>query len=324
MSATAPLHVCTPLIASRSLAAHLGGSDVDVAERPTVWLKLENLQPTATFKIRGLGLLAQELAAAGARRLVCSSGGNAGLAAAYAGARLGLPVIVVVPASTKARMRELLRAEGAEVRVVGSVWDEADAEARLLAREANTGYLPPFDHPTIWRGNASLIEEAHGQLLTLGAPPPDLVICAVGGGGLLCGVLEGLHAVGWPDIPVLAVETEGAASFAAALRAGSPVDIGAITSVATSLGARKVASKAVDWSKQHPLESWVVDDAGALAACRRFADDHRMLVEPACGAALAALYQRIPAVSASRSILLVVCGGAAITLGELHPFTTSQ
>ncbi len=304
---TTPLHIRTPLIASRALAA---GADDEIE----VWLKLESLQPTATFKLRGIGLLAQEYQRRGAARLVSSSGGNAGLAAAYSGRVLGMAVTVFVPSTTPPRMRALLEQEGAEVRVVGEVWDQADAKARQVAKDEGAGYLSPFDHPTIWRGHATMIAEAAEQLGQARAGVPDAVICAVGGGGLLCGVLEGVTAQGWGEALVVAVETEGAASFAAARRAGAPVDIGEITSVATSLGARKVAAETVAWLERHPIVNVVVDDRAAIEACRRFADDHRLLVEPACGAALAAVYGGVAALAGRRRLLVIVCGGAGVTL----------
>lgn len=307
---TAPLHVRTPLIPSKPLAIAAG-------EDGEVWLKLECLQPTATFKLRGIGLLAQEYRAQGIERLVSSSGGNAGLAAAYAGRALGMGVSVVVPGTTSPRMRELLAREGAEVRVVGEVWDQADREARRMAEERTVGYVSPFDHPTIWRGHATMIAEAAEELTRAGAGTPDAVVCAVGGGGLLCGVLEGVTAQGWSETAVVAVETEGAASFVAAKRAGEPVDIGAIASVATSLGARKVAAEAVAWLARRPIDDVVVSDAAALEACRRFADDHRLLVEPACGAALAAVYRRPAALQGRQRVLVIVCGGAGVTLEQL-------
>ena len=140
---------------------------------------------------------------------------------------------------------------------------------------------------------------------------------AVGGGGLLCGVLEGMHAVGWIDVPVVAVETEGAASFQAAVRAGETVDIGAITSIATTLGARRVCERALAWTREHPVTSWRVSDRAAVDACLRFADDHRIVVEPGCGAALAAVYDGAPPLTGVGSVLVVVCGGAGATPADL-------
>ena len=103
------LHIATPLIESRALS--------DGARR-AVWLKIESMQPSGSFKIRGIGHACQEYHRRGAHRFISSSGGNAGLAVAYAGRRLGVPVTVVVPHSTSARARELLAAERAELVVV--------------------------------------------------------------------------------------------------------------------------------------------------------------------------------------------------------------
>jgi L-serine/L-threonine ammonia-lyase len=290
------VHVATPTVRSTPLSAAAGAD---------VWLKLENVQPSGSFKLRGMGLAAARAAARGATGLVSSSGGNAGLAVAVAGRSLGLPVVVVVPSTTGAAMIARLRAEGAEVRVEGSVWDEAHVAATDLASRQGAALMHPFDDPDVWEGHATLVAEAATQ-----APRPDVVIVSVGGGGLLCGVARGLEEIGWSDVPIVAAETEGAASYAAALAAGRPVEIPAITSVATSLGARRVCEQAVAWSRERPIRSFLCTDAQALAAARRFADDHRMLVEPACGAALAAVGTE----SARGRCWVVVCGGAAVTI----------
>ncbi|MCH8141293.1 MAG: pyridoxal-phosphate dependent enzyme, partial [Proteobacteria bacterium] len=241
------MHIRTPIFRDAEVEAALG---------KVVWLKMECLQPTGSFKIRGIGLLCQELKSAGCTRFISSSGGNAGYAVAYAGRELSLPVLVVVPATTPDSTRQALALMGAEVQVVGDVWDEADEEARRIALDEGdegTAYIPPFDHPTLWHGHSSLIDEvaeSHGK--------PDLVVVTVGGGGLLCGVLEGMHRAGWSDVPLIAVETAGAESLHAAMSAGEPVVLPQITSIAKCLGARRVADAALDWTGKHPVRSVVV------------------------------------------------------------------
>ena len=93
---------------------------------------------------------------------------------------------------------------------------------------------------------------------------------------MLCGAVEGMQRVGWLDVPVLAMETEGAESFAAARAAGKAVRLPAITSIASSLGARQVCDQALTWADQHPVISEVVSDAAALIACERLLQDHRI------------------------------------------------
>jgi L-serine/L-threonine ammonia-lyase len=305
-----PLHLVTPLLDSAPLGRVFGGR---------VWLKVESLQAPGSFKIRGIGRACEEARAAGATRLVSSSGGNAGVAVAWAGRELRMGVTVFVPRTTSARMIGKMRDEGATVHVHGEAWDDAHAAALEASKGEGAFYVHPFDSPAVWAGNATLVEEAAGQ----GMERPGAVVVSVGGGGLLCGVLQGMHAVGWTDVPVVAVETHGAASLHAAMQAGEPVDIGRIDSIATTLGARRVCDRVLAWTREHPVTSWLATDRQAVDACLRFADDHRIVVEPACGAALAAVYEQAPALKGAASVLVVVCGGAGATPEDLLRWHTT-
>jgi L-serine/L-threonine ammonia-lyase len=297
------LHIETPLLESRPLSASSGG---------TVWLKMDSLQPTGSFKIRGLGLACKEQASRGAERFICSSGGNAGIAVAYAGRRLQIPVTVVVPRSTTERAKALISQENAEVLVHGASWSEANELAQSMVG-AHDAFLHPFDDPMLWRGHASMIDEVTSRRVR-----PEAVVLSVGGGGLLCGVIEGLRRNGLADVPVIAVETVGADSLAQSLAAGHRITLPAITSIATSLGARQVCERAFEWTARHPVTSAVVSDKDAVTACKRFLDDHRVLVEPACGASLSLLYQHHPALEKFRTLLVIVCGGATATLEQIQ------
>ena len=167
------LHIQTPLITSRPLSL-AGGRRID--------LKLESLQPPGSFKMRGIGHACETYRARGARRFVSSSGGNAGLAVAYAGRELGVPVVVVVPETTTQRAIDLLRQEEAEVIVHGASWQEANAHAQSLLGDTDA-FLHPFDDPLLWEGHATMIDE-----VARSGAKPDAVVLSVGGGGLLCGV----------------------------------------------------------------------------------------------------------------------------------------
>ena len=302
------LHIETPLIESRAMSIITGRS---------IWIKLDALQPPGSFKIRGIGHACEIYLARGARRFVSSSGGNAGLAVAYAGRRLGVPVTVVVPESTTERAKELLELEEAEVIVHGISWQEANDFAQSLVG-ASEAFLHPFDDSLLWQGHATLVDEVFSSGLK-----PDAVVLSVGGGGLLSGVVEGLHRNGWRDIPVFAVETQGAASFHAAVRAGHTVELERITSVATSLGAKRICEKAFQWSKSHPIHSVVVSDQSALSACECFLADHRILVEPACGASLSMAYENALELQTFNNILVVVCGGATSSIDQIREWESS-
>jgi L-serine/L-threonine ammonia-lyase len=248
----------------------------------------------------------------GARAVVCASGGNAGMAAALAAAACGVPATIVVPQSTSVPVREAIAARGADVVVHGASWDDAHAHAVALADSLGAVYVHPFDDPLLWDGHATLIDEVVREGVAF-----DAVVTSVGGGGLLAGIVEGLQRNGMAHVPVIAVETEGAASYAAALAAGEPVTLPAITSIATSLGARRVMPQAVALAHQHPIESVVVSDAQAVQACSRFADAMRVLVEPACGASLAALDARPDLFARFDAPLVEVCGGMGVTPARL-------
>ena len=279
-----------------------------------VWLKMEALQPCGSFKLRGVGHACEIYYSRGARRFISSSGGNSGLAVAYAGRRLGVPVVVFVPETTSQRARDLLALEGADVRVSGSSWAEAN-QAALALKGLNDAFIHPFDDPLLWEGHATMIDEvvADGVI-------PDAVVLSVGGGGLLSGVDAGLTRNGLAEVPIYAAETAGMASYQAALQAGKPVSLPVLSGVATSLGARQVCDHAWQISRQRPVLPCIVSDRQAVDACLTFADDHRVVTEPACGAALAVLYSQQLRSAGLNNILLVVCGGATATLSSLQEF----
>ena len=298
----AALHVVTPLIPSLAMTERTGRG---------VWLKMDALQPSGSFKLRGIGLACQHHMRQGARRFVSSSGGNAGIAVAYAGLQLGLPVEVVVPHTTSQRARDLIGLHRARLTVHGPSWQEAHAHALTLLGPTDA-FIHPFDDPLLWQGHASLVDEvaATGWV-------PDAVVVAVGGGGLLCGVLQGMHRHGWAHVPVVAAETRGADSLAQSMAAGERIVLPAITSVATSLGARQVCKQAFEWTQRHPVLPVVVSDRAAVAACHQLLDDQRVLVEPACGAALAALQAWPGSLAGAQQVLVVVCGGVTTALTDL-------
>lgn len=299
------LSIKTPLLESLPLGEMNG---------TRIWMKMEAAQPSGSFKIRGIGFACQYHYGKGAQRFISSSGGNAGLAVAYAGRKLGVPVIVVVPETTSERARHLLQLEGAEVIVHGKMWSEANELATSLLTEQDA-FLHPFDDPLLWQGHASMIDEVVEDGVR-----PDAVILSVGGGGLLAGVDEGLRRNGLDNVPVYAVETQGMSSYHAALEAGQPVEVAALTGVATSLGARQVCQRAFDLAKKRTVVPVIVSDREAVNACLSFLDDHRMLVEPACGASLAPLYGKKLDLNNYKNVLVIVCGGSTATVNSLSTF----
>ena len=327
------LHVHTPLLFSRPMS-DLAGRDV--------YIKLDAFQPSGSFKLRGIGYACQKALREGARSFTSSSGGNAGLATAYAGAALGVKTTVVVPSTTPPFIRDRLEELGARVVVHGAQWSEANEEAQRRNAEDGGKLVHPFDDPDAWTGHATLVHEAVADLARLQKKTNDsneidkteiaAFVTCVGGGGLLMGILQGLRETGLDArARVVAAETLGADSMASSLEAGAVVTLPGITSVAKSLGA--AAPSARVFAEAHELYRderdrrvlpLRVSDEDAVRACLRFADDHRVLVEPACGAALAAVYGGQAAKwlekCADGPVVVEVCGGAIVDRGILEAY----
>jgi L-serine/L-threonine ammonia-lyase len=171
-------------------------------------------------------------------------------------------------------------------------------------------------------------EEEEGEK-AVPAMPGAFVTC-VGGGGLLAGILQGLSEVGWgDDVPVIAAETIGADSLASSVDAGEVVTLPGISSVAKSLGAASPSPTVLEMCLKRRVGSkklarpWRTTDRDAVEACVKFANDHRVLVEPACGAALAAIYSgKCDELKecGEGPIVVQVCGGAVIDLPTLAAY----
>ncbi|KAK1995850.1 pyridoxal-phosphate dependent enzyme [Colletotrichum falcatum] len=317
----------TPCIKSAALSRIAGCN---------IYLKLENLQPSGSFKSRGVGNLMARAAEAAPEALdahfYCSSSGNAGLACATSAIALKRKATIVMPKTTSPLMISKLKLLGADCVQVGENWAEADRHLRevLLANDPAGVYVPPFDHPHVWDGASTMIGELASQL----APHDiDAVVCSVGGGGLFVGLSQGIHQYDWSPRPIprlLAVETVGADSLNASVRAGKHVTLPGITSIAGSLGAVRVATKAWELARDMPDHhmSVTVSDAEAAMACVRFVDDARLVVEVACGAAIATVYNgtlrqhlgKSDKEWAEMNIVLIVCGGSNVTMEMLDGY----
>ena len=190
-------------------------------------LKLDYLQPSGSFKDRGISHMMKTLTVDGVTKVICSSGGNAGNAVATAGAKLGLSVDVFVPTTTMPKMVELIESN-ANTRcfINGENWNAANQYALKALEEAGEGkaiYIPPYDHPLIWTGNSTIIDElVESCTCTVNGDInlnkfPQVIVCSVGGGGLLRGIQLGIEKYNLQNhTQIYAVETTGAASYAAA------------------------------------------------------------------------------------------------------------
>lgn len=281
-------------------------------QQKNVFYKLECYQPSGSFKIRGMERLCRFHVESGKRNFIASSGGNAGYSLAYVGKQLGVKVKVVVPKTTADFMINKIKNLGAEVEIFGDVWDEAHEYALQLAKEMNAVYVSPFDDPLLWEGHATMIDECATQM-----EQPDKIVLSVGGGGLLCGVLEGMKRNAWTKTQVITAETIGAASFYESWKAKKLVTLKEITTVATSLGAKTITKKALVLAQEFDVCPVLVSDEEAVKATSIFLNEYNVLVEPACGTALSIPYFHGDLIDENDTVLVIVCGGVNTDVKQL-------
>ena len=263
-----------------------------------VWLKLEHMQVSGSFKARGMmnRLLANDIPESG---VVVASGGNAGIATAAAAKALGVRCQVFLPGVSPEAKRARLRALGAEVVVVGELYP--DALAACLTRQKETGALltHAYDQPEVVAGAGTLgLEiEAQGGL-------PDSVLVSVGGGGLIGGL------AGWFEkrARVVALEPEKAPTLFRAREAGAPVDVEVGGIAADSLGARRIGGISWEITQQQVQDALLLSDESIRAAQQWLWKEMKLAVEPAAALPLAALQTGAYLPREGEKVCLIVCG----------------
>jgi threonine dehydratase len=291
----AGLALRTPLVRSESLSRRWNCE---------VWLKLDNLQPTGAFKLRGAtnALLGLD-AAQRARGVVTMSTGNFGRGLAYAGQRLSVPITVCISRLVPANKVEALRASGAELVIHGTCQDDADLEARRLSTEQGLAYIPPFDHPLVIAGQGTcgleIIEEQ---------PDIDLVFAGLSGGGLIAGIGLAVKSIN-PAVEVIGVSMNQGAAMLESLAIGHPVQVPEVHSLADSLGGGIGLDNAWTFAmtQRYMDRGYKVDEAQIARAMLHFLYEEKMLVEGAAAVGVAAVEQHRLDLS-GRRVAIVVSG----------------
>ncbi|MFI6295621.1 serine/threonine dehydratase [Nonomuraea sp. NPDC050790] len=266
---------------------------------PGLFFKLEQVQRSGSFKVRGAFnriLSAGTLPAAG---VIAASGGNHGLAVAYAARALGVRAEIFVPTVTSPVKLAGLRALGAEITQTGAIYSAA-AEA-AAKRAAETGALPvhAYDQAEVIAGQGTLARELSEQ-----APDLDTVLVAVGGGGLAAGVALGLRE----GVRLVVVEPALIPALHRALAAGRPVPVEVSGVGADALGATQVGGLAFEVLSGAGVESVLVSDEAIIEARRLLWSEHRLAVEHAGAAAYAALLSGAYRPRDGERVAVVVCG----------------
>lgn len=273
--------------------------------------KLELLQPTGAFKVRGaLNALLSLDTVQRRQGVVAASAGNHGMGLAYAAAETGSRATVVLPATAPEVRAQAVRKLGADVVQEGEDWNAANHHALELAERHGWVVIPPFDHPDIMAGQGTLALELVEQV-----PDLDVVACSIGGGGLISGVASALAELR-PEVRVIGVETEGADCMARSLAAGRVVELERFGSIATSLGTRRTGERQLAIVRQAVERVVVVSDLEALRDVRACLDREKLFLEPAASCTLSALTCGDVPDLAGRTVVPVLCG-SNVTLSQL-------
>jgi threonine dehydratase len=278
-------------------------ADFALPARP-VHLKLEFLQHTGSFKVRGAftNLLTRPGASTG---VAAASGGNHGAAVAYAAMRLGVPATIFLPRVTSPAKVELIKRYGAELVVAGERYADALAASERFVQEKNVLAIHAFDQVETLLGQGTV-----GVEIERDGPAIDTLLVAVGGGGLIGGIAAWFAG----KIKIVAVEPEGAPTLARALAAGHPVDAPAEGIAADSLAPKQVGRLMFPIAQKFVERSVLVSDDDIRAAQRALWDATRIVCEPGGAASFAALLSGKYAPAADERVGVLLCGANTIAV----------
>ena len=289
----------TPLIAANPVKQSIGGVR-------NLYLKLENLQVTGSFKARGavnklFRLSPEEVA----RGIVTASGGNHGLGVAYAGWLAKVATTIYLPHNTPLSKAQKLESWGARVIFEGAVWDDANHAALEAAEREGLTYFHPFADPAIIAGKGTI-----GLEILEDEPGIDVLLVAIGGGGLISGISIAAKAMN-PAIRIIGIEPIGAATLYESLRAGHVVELADIRTAATTLAPRQSATIILEIIRHNVEEIVLVTDEEMQEAVRWLWFEMGVAAELSGAAAVAALLAGKVAGSPSQKVCALVCGAGS-------------
>ena len=304
-SAVYDVAIETPLDEMRLLSTRLG---------PRILLKREDLQPVFSFKIRGAhNRMSQLTAEERARGVICASAGNHAQGVALSAARLGVRAVIVMPTTTPEIKVDAVRRRGGEVVLFGDGFDAARAHAAGLAERDGYVFVHPFDDPDVIAGQGTigmeLLRQHPGEIGAIYVP--------VGGGGLAAGIAAFVKFLR-PEIKVIGVEPEEAASMKAAIAAGKPVPLDQVGLFADGVAVRQVGDETFRLCRDLLDDIITVTADEICAAIKDIFDDMRAIAEPAGALALAGLRRHVEMGEAPKGDLIAINSGANVNFDRLR------
>ncbi len=279
-----------------------------------VLLKREDLQPVFSFKLRGaynkIASLPRELLEKG---VICASAGNHAQGVALAAQRLGAKATIVMPRTTPAIKIQAVRDRGGKIVLFGDTYDEAYQHARQLEAEKELTFIHPYDDPDVIAGNGTIGME----ILRQHPDPIEAIFVAVGGGGLIAGVATYVKFLR-PDIKIIGVEPDDAASMYEALKQGYRVTLDQVGIFADGVAVRQVGEETFRLARQLVDEVIVVSIDEICAATKDIFDDTRSIAEPAGALGVAGLKKYVERTGVAGAQLIALNCGANINFDRLR------
>jgi threonine dehydratase len=274
-----------------------------------VYLKLENLQMTGSFKERGalnrIALLTPEQAARG---VIAASAGNHAQGVAYHATKRGIRAVIVMPLTTPLVKVTATRDFGAEVVLHGANYDEAFHEAIRLCAEQDLTFIHPFDDPAVMAGQGTIGLELLEQV-----PLLEAVVVPIGGGGLIGGIACAIKE-SRPEVRVVGVQTSRLPSMAAAVKAHHPVTVDPATTIADGIAVRRAGELTLPVVERYVDEIVTVEEDEIASAILMLLEREKTLAEGAGAVALAALLQHRTSLDGAHTAVLVCGGNIDVTL----------
>lgn len=269
-----------------------------------VWLKLENLQRTGSFKLRGaLNKIASIPPAERARGVVAASAGNHAQGVALAARMMDIPCVIVMPERAPSTKVEAVRGYGADLVLHGKDYNEAEARARDVERERGMTFVHAYDDPDVIAGQGTL-----GLEILEDVPDVQTVVVPVGGGGLIAGISIAIKALR-PDVRIVAVEPTGAAKLPESLRKGQVEALESVRTIADGLATRRAGKLPFEAIQKHVTEVVQVEDDDVAMAILLLLERAKTVVEGAGAVGLAALLGKRFDVAPGEKVCVLLSGG---------------
>ncbi len=279
-----------------------------------VLLKREDLQPVFSFKLRGAyNKIAQLPREALDKGIICASAGNHAQGVALAAQRVGAKATIVMPRTTPAIKVQAVRDRGAKIVLFGDTYDEAYQHARQLEAEKGMTFIHPYDDPEVIAGNGTIGME----ILRQHPDPIDAIFIAVGGGGLIAGVATYVKFLR-PEIKIIGVEPDDAASMYEALKQGERVTLDQVGIFADGVAVRQVGEETFRLARLWVDEVIVVSTDEICAATKDIFDDTRSIAEPAGALGTAGLKKYVERAGVTGKNLIAIHCGANINFDRLR------